>query len=73
MNQFIHDIPSIHQRHPGLPAALGNIDLNLGIQAGDPLNYAEVRNARATVAALKALRGEFRLQTIIVVFTLNFI
>ena len=74
MNQFIHNIPSIYQRHPGLPTALGNIDLNCGIQAGDPLNYAEIRNACATVTALKALQDEFRLQTILfVVFTLNFI
>ena len=61
MNQppsFLHDIPSIHQKNPAIPAVLANLDLNRGVVAGDPLNYEEVVHAKAVVTALNGYQGE---------------
>lgn len=64
MNQpsFLHNIPSIHQKHPAIPAVLANLDLNRGVVAGDPLDYEEVTHANAVVTALKAYKGELGLR-----------
>jgi hypothetical protein len=56
---FVYDIPSIHQKNPAIPAALGNLDLNRPIAAGDALDYQQVIHAKAIVAALQGQRGEF--------------
>ena len=60
MNQqsFVYNIPSIHQKRPGIPAALGNLDLNRQVAAGDPLDYQKVVHAKSVAAALQGLRGE---------------
>jgi hypothetical protein len=61
MNQppsFLHDIPSIHQKNPDIPAVLANLDLNRGVRAGDALDYEEVIHANAVASALKSYRGE---------------
>lgn len=56
--RFLHDIPSISQKNPGIPPVLGSIDLNRGIVAGDALNYEQVRHARAAAKTLKYLQGK---------------
>lgn len=55
---FLHDIPSIHQKNPAIPAVLANLDLNRGVVAGDVLNYEEVVHANAVATALKGYRGK---------------
>jgi len=55
---FVYDIPSIHQKNPAIPAALGNLDLNRSIAAGDPLDYQQVIHAKAVAAVLQR---EFKL------------
>ena len=63
MNQpqpsFVYNIPSIHQKRPLIPAALGNLDLNRRIAAGDPLSYQPVIHAKSVATVLQGLRGEF--------------
>ena len=65
MNQpppsFLHDIPSIHQKNPAIPAVLANLDLNCGVAAGDALNYKEAIHANTVVTALKSYQGELGL------------
>jgi hypothetical protein len=58
---FAYNIPSIHQKNPAIPAALGTLDLNRPIAAGDPLDYQQVVHAKAIAAALQGQRGELRL------------
>jgi len=52
---FLHNIPSIQQKNPRVPAMLGTIDLNHTIQAGDTLDYQQVKHAQDTALALKGL------------------
>lgn len=57
--EFPFDIPSVAQKNPGLPAPiLGLLDLNRPVQAGQPLDYAQVKNAKASANALKGIHGE---------------
>jgi len=62
MNQgpssFLHDIPSIHQKYPAIPAMVGGFDLDHHIAAGDPLDYEHVKHAAALAKGLQAYRGE---------------
>lgn len=58
-NTYQYNIPSVHNRHPDMPAVLGNLDLNSSIEAGDPLDYLQVQNAKALATTLKSLRGKF--------------
>ena len=55
---FAYDIPSIHQKRPVIPVALGNLDLNRQIAAGDALDYQPVTHAKSVAATLKGLRGK---------------
>lgn len=41
-----------------MPAALGNLNLNSSIAAGDPLDYNHVKNAKTLAATLKTLHGD---------------
>jgi len=56
---FLHEIPSICQRNPGLPAVLRDINLNNRIDGGDLLDYARVTDSKRIAQALEAIRGEF--------------
>lgn len=58
---YLYDIPSIHQRHPDMPALLGNLNLDTSIRAGDPLDYLQVERAKVLALSLRGLRGEFTL------------
>ncbi len=62
MNQgfpsFLYDIPSVFDKLPAVPAAVGNLNLDHGIAAGDLLDYQHVTHARAVATALKGLQGE---------------
>jgi len=60
---FLYDIPSIHQRYPGMPADLRNLDLNHSIAAGDPLEYHHVEQAKELAKTLKTLHGEVHTET----------
>ena len=55
---FLYDIPSVHEKLPAVPAAIGNLNLHHSIAAGDPLDYQHVTHARAVATALKGLQGE---------------
>jgi hypothetical protein len=54
---FPFDIPSVSQRNPGMPA-LGLLDLNRRVQSGQPLDYAQVKDAKASAKALKGIHGK---------------
>jgi hypothetical protein len=60
---FMYDIPSIHQRHPDMPAVLRNLNLNTSIAQGDPLNYDQVENAKKLAESLKGLHGKYTAKT----------
>jgi hypothetical protein len=57
--QYLNDIPSLHQTFPDLPNVLGGIDLNIAIQAGAPINPEFRRNAKSVTAIVKDMHGEF--------------
>jgi hypothetical protein len=42
--------------HPNLPAAIGNLNLNVGIVIGQPIVCQHLYDARAISATLKALQ-----------------
>lgn len=45
--------------NPGIPApVLGIVDLNRRIQSGQPLDYTQVTNTRASAKVLKGLCGK---------------
>jgi hypothetical protein len=56
---YIAGIPSLHQTFPQLPAAFGNIDFNISIQVGEPLNPEHRRNAKAVTEFVKAAHSKF--------------
>jgi len=62
MNQgfpsFLYDIPSVFNKLPAVPAAIGNLNLDHSIAAGDLLDYQHVTHAQAVATALKGLQGE---------------
>jgi len=49
---YLHDIPSIHATNPTIPAILGNMDMNRGIQAGLPVDPQNLVNAKSVAKAL---------------------
>ncbi|KAF8163405.1 hypothetical protein B0H34DRAFT_856899 [Crassisporium funariophilum] len=51
---YAHDIPSVRAVNPGLPAALGNLDLNRGIRAGTPLEPLNLSQAKLVAKGLQA-------------------
>ena len=55
---YPHDIPSLSQTIPALPAVLGNLDLNRPIVAGTPIDPAHLTDAKIVVRRLKARRGK---------------
>jgi len=56
---FPFDIPSVSQKNPGIPVPiLGLLDLNCMVQSGQPLDYAQVKNAKASAEALKGIHGK---------------
>jgi hypothetical protein len=60
---FLHNIPSIHEKHQEIPAVFENLDLNRGIAAGDPLDYDLVSHSKAVAMALKGYRSESQFTT----------
>ncbi|KAF9038841.1 hypothetical protein BDZ89DRAFT_982253 [Hymenopellis radicata] len=53
---YLHDIPSIQEIHPTLPAVLGSIDLNRRQDEGDNIAPNDVRHAKAVAKALCAIQ-----------------
>jgi len=58
---YLHNIPSIHASNPAIPAVLGNLDLNHGIQTGLPVDPQNLVNAKAVMKSLCAIHGELLL------------
>ena len=58
---YLHDIPSIHATNPGIPAVLGNLDLNCAIQTGHAIDPQNIVNATSVAKGLRATHGEFQL------------
>lgn len=50
---YFNDIPSLHAIFPHVPDVFGNLDLNIGIQAGAPIDLEHRRNAKSVTAAVK--------------------
>jgi hypothetical protein len=60
---FLYNIPSIHERHPEMPAILRNLNLDTSIAQGDPLNYDQVEMAKTLAKSLKGLHGKYTAKT----------
>ena len=56
-NNYVHDIRSIRDVHPNLPAVLGNLDLNVRIQADTPIDRVLLTQAQGLAKALKGIKG----------------
>ncbi|KIM44122.1 hypothetical protein M413DRAFT_25591 [Hebeloma cylindrosporum] len=50
----MHDIPSIHASNPTVPATLGNLNLDRGVQAGDPILFGDLHHAKSVVSAYES-------------------
>ncbi|KAG6827734.1 hypothetical protein H0H92_010612 [Tricholoma furcatifolium] len=50
---YARDIPGLRVNHPTLPNMLGDVDLNLGILAGSPIDAAHLRNAEIVAKIIK--------------------
>jgi hypothetical protein len=57
---YLHDIPSVQDVCPHLPAILGNIDINRRVQAHTPIDRAVLNHANGVAVALKGLKGTCR-------------
>jgi hypothetical protein len=55
--RYIHDIQSIRGVHPELPNILCNFNLNMAINAGDPINRNFLTDAQNLVRILKGVQG----------------
>jgi hypothetical protein len=55
---YAHNIRSIRDIHPELPAMLGTLDLDSGIDAGAPINQTLLTQAHGVVRALKGIQGK---------------
>lgn len=55
--KYLHDIPSYHELNPGLPAVLGNMDLNRPIRRDEVLDVRNIVNAEKVVKGLQAAMG----------------
>jgi len=53
---YMHDIRSIRDVHQNLPAVLGNLDLDLRIQAHTPINRVLLTQAQGVAKALKGIK-----------------
>ena len=59
MATYPYSIPSIKEKNPALPPVLGDIEMNVSIAQGDPLDPGDLRDARATAATpLKSTKGK---------------
>jgi hypothetical protein len=56
---YLHNIPSIHASNPTIPALLGNLDLNLGVQIGLPVDPQNLENAKLVAKGLRKIHGKF--------------
>ena len=63
MAAYLHDIPSVQDRNPALPVALGTLDLNRRIQQGSPVVRGDLVHARAVAKALRGIKGEMLLKS----------
>ncbi len=62
---YLHNIPSIQEIHPTLPAVLGSIDLNRHHDEGDNIAPNNIRHAKAVAKALRAIQGMIHLSAVI--------
>jgi len=53
---YMHDIRSICDVHPNLPAVLGNLDLSLRIHAHTPIDRVLLTHAQSVAKALKGIK-----------------
>lgn len=57
MAAYSHNIPSVHNLNPNVPADLGELDLNLEIVVGQPLARQDLSHARLVSKTLTAMNG----------------
>ena len=56
---YFNNIPSLHESTAGVPAVLGNLDLNRGIQAGTAINRDNLVQAKSIAKSLRTMHGDF--------------
>ena len=61
MALYPYDIPSLHDIFPNIPNVLVNVDLNIPVQAGQPINAAERQNAKEVTALVKDALSGFKI------------
>jgi hypothetical protein len=54
---YLYDISSVHESNGGVPAVLGNLDLNRAIQAGAPIDRQNLAHAKSVAKGLRAMHG----------------
>jgi len=56
---YFNNIPSLHESMAGVPAVLGNLDLNRGIQAGAAIDRDNLLQAKCVAKSLRTMHGNF--------------
>jgi hypothetical protein len=54
---YLHNIPSLHEKHAHLPPTLAKVDLSQGIHQGAPINPANLTHARAVANMLDSIHS----------------
>ena len=60
MALYPYDIPSLHDIFPDIPNVLGNVNTNIPVQAGQPINAAERQNAKEVTALVESAQSGFK-------------
>jgi hypothetical protein len=59
---YFNNIPSLHDSMAGVPAILGNLDLNCGIQAGAAISRDNLVQAKSVAKSLRTMHGNYFLR-----------
>ena len=54
---YLHDIPSVHDKYPTVPTVVGSVVLTRSIQGGTPINRNDLTHAKAVVKVLRGVAG----------------
>lgn len=56
---YFNNTPSLHESTAGVPAILGNLDLNHGFQAGAAIDRDNLVQAKPVAKSLRTMHGDF--------------
>lgn len=59
MAEYLHEIRSIRDVHPNLPARTGNIDLSQRIQANTPIDRVLLNQAEGVAMTLRGIKRRY--------------